>query len=284
MRLCLILCLLTLPVTVKAEYQSIDELTRAYDDQPCKACHVGIHQEWSSTYHAHAMVNSLSILRDFIENGVAKEWKKEFSKKDLMRCMDCHAPQLKDASESLARGIARLALAATDDRDPAAKEAARKSLDRLGVNCVVCHNTMAMLERNRRGEPQAGVYYGPGGRPTPAHGTAGSTAITSSAFCGQCHSLYTSADREIVFCTSLYESYQDGYRADGGLKSCQQCHMQGEKRAHRISGRHDVNMVREGIVFEADAVGFRQHPGRWVPTAVVSVSLGNRAGHRIPDG
>ncbi len=284
MRSLLILFLLSLPATVWGDYESIDELIRAYDDQSCKACHAGVHKEWSSTYHARALVNSLGVLRDYIENGVAKEWKRKFGKNELMRCMVCHAPQLKDASESLAGEVARLALTATDDKDPTAREAARKSLDRLGVNCVVCHNTMAVVEKNRRGDPQPGVYYGPGGIPSPAHGTARSTAIGSAAFCGQCHGLYTPADREVVFCTSLYESYQDRYRADGGLKSCQDCHMRGENRGHRISGRHDVNTVREGIAFEMDAVGIRQYPGRWVPTAVVSVNLLNRAGHRIPDG
>jgi len=283
MRLFPVLLILALPAAVRAEYQSLDELVRAYDDRPCQACHAGIHRDWNSTYHARAMVSSLGVLRDFIENGVKKEWKREFGKKELMRCMDCHAPQLRDASETLAREVGRLALTATDNRDPAAKEAALKSLGRLGVNCIVCHNTMAVVERNRLGEPLPGVFYGPSGRPSPAHGSARSAAIGSSAFCGQCHGLYTPADRETVFCTSLYESYQDRYRADGGLKSCQDCHMR-EGRGHRITGRHDVDKVREAIGFEADAVGIRQYPGRWIPTAVLTVRLDNRAGHRIPDG
>jgi hypothetical protein len=219
-----------------------------------------------------------------METGLARDWKRPVSKRELMRCMVCHAPQLDEASESLAREVAQLALTATDDRDAAAKAAARKSLDRLGVDCVVCHNTRVGVERNLKGAPQPGVYYGPTGTPTPAHGTARSTAITSSAFCGQCHGVYTAPDRETVFCTSLYESYQDRYRADGGLKSCQECHMRAKNRGHRIPGGHDPAMVGDGIAFDADVAGFRQYPGRWVPTAVVSASLTNRAGHRIPDG
>ncbi len=283
MRLLLILFLLVLPAAVYGEYQTIDELVRAYGDESCKACHAGIHGEWMSSHHAHSAVNSLGVLREFID-AVKKDWKREFGKKELMLCMDCHAPQLKDASESLAREVTRQAITATDEKDEAAKEAARKILDRLNVNCVVCHNTKAALEINQKSGPQAGVYYGPAGKPSPAHGTAKSTGITSSLFCGQCHSLYTAPDREIVFCTSLYESYQDQYRANGGLESCQDCHMRAKGRGHRITGRHDVNMVRDGIAFEAKVIGIRQYPGRWIPTVVVSVSLGNRAGHRIPDG
>jgi Zn-finger protein len=284
MRLLLLLFLIGLPAAACAEYQTIDELVRAYGGESCRACHAAVHEEWQSSYHAHSVVNSLTVLRDFIENGLGRDWKKPVSKGELLRCMECHAPQLNDASESLAREVARLALTATDDRDAAAREAARKTLDRLNVNCVVCHNTKAGVEKNLKGAPRPGVYYGPTGKPSPAHGTARSTAITSSVFCGQCHGVYTAPDRETVFCTSLYESYQDQYRANGGLASCQECHMRADKRGHRISGRHDLNTVREGIAFAADVEGFRQHPGRWIPTAVVSVSLGSRAGHRIPDG
>jgi hypothetical protein len=285
MRLFLILFLILLqPAAPGAEYQTIDELVRAAGSESCTSCHATIHEEWQSSYHAHSVVNSLTVLREFIVNGLGRDWQKPVSKRELMRCMECHAPQLADASETLAREVAQLTLIATDDKDVAGKEAARKTLDRLNVNCVVCHNTKAGVERNLKGPPQPGVYYGPTGAPSPAHGTARSTAITSAVFCGQCHGIYTAPDREIVFCTSLYESYQDRYRADGGMKSCQECHMRANNRGHHITGRHDVNMVRDGIAFTADVAGFRQYPGKWLPSVVVSANLTNRAGHRIPDG
>jgi hypothetical protein len=283
MRWLLLFFLLVPPAAARAEFASLDELVRAYDAESCKACHPTIYEEWTSSYHARSGLNSLGVLREFIE-AVERDWQREFRKEDLMRCMDCHAPQLKDASESLVREVARLVVAATDDKDAAGKEAARKSLARLNVNCVSCHNLKAAVEKNLQGAPQPGVYYGPTGKPSPAHGTARSSAITSSPFCGQCHSLYTAADRETAFCTSLYESYQDHYRANGGLESCQDCHMRAKGRGHRMPGRHDLDAVRDGITLEASAVGIRLHPGRWVPAAVVSISLGNRAGHRIPDG
>jgi Zn-finger protein len=279
----LLLSLLVLPAAARAEFTSLDELVRASDAETCKACHPSVYEEWASSYHALSGVNSLGVLREFIE-AVERDWHREFGKEDLMRCMDCHAPQLKDASESLVREVARLVVVAIDGQDEASQEAARKSLARLNVNCVGCHNLKAAVEKNLHGAPQPGVFYGPTGKSSPAHGTARSSALTSSPFCGQCHSLYTAADREIAFCTSLYESYQDHYRANGGLESCQDCHMRSKERGHRMPGRHDLDAVRDGISLEASAVGIRLHPGRWVPAAVVSVSLGNRAGHRIPDG
>ena len=283
MRWLLLLFLLAMPAAARAEFENIDELVRAYDVESCKACHAAIYEEWESSYHALAGVNSLGVLRDFME-AVGRDWQREFDKAELMRCMDCHAPQVKDASASLVREIARLAEVATGDGDEAAREAARKSLARLNVNCVACHNLKAAVEKNQHGAPQPGVFYGPTGRPSPAHGTARSSAFTTSPFCGQCHSLYTAPDREIAFCTSLYGSYQDHYRAKGGLESCQDCHMRTKGRGHRMPGRHDLDAVRDAISLEASAVGVRLQPGRWVPAAVVSVSLGNRAGHRIPDG
>ncbi|KAF0216933.1 MAG: hypothetical protein FD174_3488 [Geobacteraceae bacterium] len=280
-RFFLLMFLLALPVTVFGEYRTIDELAKAYSDEACKSCHARVHEEWSSSYHARSVVNSLGILREFIEVGLKKDWKKPVNREELMRCMGCHAPQLKDASESLIGEVARLAVAAAGEKEGGE---ARKSLERLSVNCVVCHNTMAGVERNLKGAPVPGVYYGPAGKATPAHGTRKSAALTSSLFCGQCHGIYTPPDREIVFCTSLYESYQDAYRANGGLKSCQECHMRAKGRGHRTPGSHQAEIVREGIGLEVDAAGVRLTPGQWTPAVLVSATLSNRAGHRTPDG
>lgn len=288
MRFFLLLSLLIIPMLMPgmawAEYSTIEELVRAYDDEPCRACHSNIHDEWHESRHAQALVSSLGVFREFVETGVERDWKRDVRKEDLMRCMDCHAPQLKDASESLVKEVVRLALAATDTKDTASMEAARNTLSRVSVNCVVCHNTKASLEKNLKGPPLSGVYYGPFGKPTPDHGTARSTAITSPLFCGQCHGPYAAGDGEIAFCTSLYESHQDHYRANGGLEKCQDCHMRAKGRGHRTPGGHDIDMLRDGIAFETSALGIRQYPGRWVPAAVVSVNIGTRAGHRTPDG
>ena len=107
-----------------------------------------------------------------------------------------------------------------------------------------------MIEKNAGGPAEKGTYYGPTGPPSPAHGTKKTAALSSPVFCGQCHRTYT--DREIVFCSSLYESYQDAYRAGGGTKRCQECHMQAKGRGHRMPGSHDPVLVQEGLV-RADA-------------------------------
>lgn len=284
MKFILILLLVALPFRALAECKTIDELVKAYSDETCKACHAKIYEEWQSSYHSHSVISSIGIMRDFIVTGLGKEWNKPVNKENLMRCMVCHAPQLKDASESLIKEVAQLIVTASDEKDEAKKAEAGKVLSKLNVNCVICHNTKIAVEKNLKGEPRKGVYYGTAGKPSPVHGTEKSTALNSSLFCGQCHMLYTPPDGEIVFCTSLYESYQDAYRGRGGTETCQDCHMRAKERGHRIPGRHEAGMVRDGIGLDVEAVGIKLRPGQWVPTAVVKIGLNDLAGHRIPDG
>jgi Cytochrome c554 and c-prime len=283
MKYLLILFFIFWPLTAFPEYKTLDDLAKAYSDESCKACHASIYEEWQSSRHAHSVVNSVGITSQFIHD-LLKDWKKPLNKENLMRCMDCHAPQLKDASESLAKEVAELIVAAAEGKDDAKKREAEKLLSKLNVNCIICHNMKVAIEKNLKGEPKPGVYYGISGRPSPAHGTEKSTAIQSSLFCGQCHMFYSPPDREIIFCSSLYESYQDAYRGRGGTETCQDCHMKTKNRGHRIPGGHQVEMVKEGIGIDVEAVGVKLLPGKWIPTAVVNVSLMNQAGHRIPDG
>jgi hypothetical protein len=286
MKFCLILGLLVwalLASPALAEYNTLDELAKAYSDETCKACHSKVYEEWKSSYHSHSVVNSLGILREFIVS-VDKDWRQPMSKKHLMRCMECHAPQLKDASESLVKEIVQLISAALDGKDKTKSEEAKKLLDGLNVNCVICHNAKIALEKNLTGGPKKGVYYGPSGKPSPAHGTEKSRAIQSTLFCGQCHGTYTAPDGEMVFCSSLYESYQDAYRSRGGTATCRDCHMRAKDRGHRMPGGNDPETVRESVGVDVQVVGVKVQPDQWIPAVGVTVRLTNRAGHRIPDG
>ncbi len=282
----LLIALLTaiLPGAARAEYATIDDLARAFNPQTCRGCHESVHDEWQKSFHAQSIVHSLGGLRNFIVFGLGQEWKKPVTRENLMRCMGCHAPMLREASEPLIRQVAELIVAAVDEKDTAKKSAAKDELAKLSVNCVICHHTMVAVEKNLRGAPAPGVYYGPRGVLTSDHPTERSAALASSVFCGQCHGVQTQPDGEIVMCNTLYGSYQDGYRGNGGTETCQDCHMRKEKRGHTFPGAYDVEMVREGIGFEVQAAAVKTTPGTWVPTAVVEVELTNRAGHRIPDG
>jgi hypothetical protein len=201
-----------------------------------------------------------------------------------MRCMGCHAPMLKDASENLAKQVAGLIVTAVDDKDEAKKAAAKAELAKLTVNCVVCHNTVVSVEKNLTGPPKPGVYYSPSGKPSPAHKTEKWPAMSTALFCGQCHGVHGPPDGDLVVCNTLYGSYQDAYRANGGAETCQECHMKAGGRGHTFPGAYDAAMVKEGIGLDFQAAAIRLTPGKWVPAAVVNIGLINRAGHRIPDG
>ncbi|HET6514605.1 MAG TPA: multiheme c-type cytochrome ExtKL [Thermodesulfovibrionales bacterium] len=287
MQLCMVLviaAMVALPFAASAEYKTIDEVVKAYSDESCKTCHAKVYDEWKASYHAQSVVHSVGGIRNFIVVGLGKEWDKPVSKEHLMRCMDCHAPHLKDASESLIKEVAQLIVASVDEKDEGKKAAAKRELGKLNVNCVICHNTKVSIEKNLKGAPKEGVYYGPSGNPSPAHGTEKSSVITSAIFCGQCHGMYTPPDGDVIGCNTLYGSYQDAYRGNGGTETCQECHMEKANRGHTFPGAYQVEIVREGIGLDVQAAGIRLHPGKWVPTAIVNVGLINKAGHRIPDG
>lgn len=209
---------------------------------------------------------------------------KPVTREHLMRCMECHAPMLKDASEPLARKVADLIVAAVDEKDEARKTAAKSELAKLNVNCVVCHNTKVIIEKNLHGAPKPGVYYGPSGNPSPAHGTERSSVIGAAVFCGQCHGVHTPPDGDFIQCNTLYGSYQDAFRGMGGAETCQDCHMRKNNRGHKFPGAYDAGMVREGLGMNVQAMGIKLTPGKWTPTAYVAVDLVNSAGHRVPDG
>jgi cytochrome c553 len=267
-----------------AEYKTIDDLAKAYSVEKCTTCHAKVHDEWKTSYHAQSIVHSLGGMRNFIVVGLGQEWKKPVSRENLMRCMECHAPQLKEASEGLVKEVANLIVVAVDEKDEKKKDAAKKQLAKLNVNCIVCHNTKVAVAKNLDGPPKPGVYYGPTGKPSPAHGTQKSVVIQTAAYCGQCHGILTPPDGDFIMCNTLYGSYQDAYRGNGGTETCQDCHMHKKDRGHKFPGAYEAEIVKEGIGLDAQITGVKLTPGKWIPAAVVSVGLTNAAGHRIPDG
>ncbi|OGW27291.1 MAG: hypothetical protein A2X56_05200 [Nitrospirae bacterium GWC2_57_13] len=278
------LLLATAPLTVYGEFATLDELAKAYSVDTCRTCHAKVHTEWTSSYHSQSVVHSLGGIRNFIVVGLGQEWKKPVNRDNLMRCMACHAPQLAEASEGLATQVADLIIAAVDEKDGKKKDAAKKEIAKLNVNCIVCHNTKIILEKNLKGDPKPNVYYGPTGKSSPAHRSAKSKEIQTALFCGQCHGIYTPPDGDIIQCNTLYGSYQEAYRGNGGAETCQDCHMLAKNRGHKFPGAYEVEIVKEGVDLDVQAAAIKLTPGKWIPTAIVTVSLTNKAGHRIPDG
>jgi hypothetical protein len=288
--LAVFLALLIIPcVALTEEFNTIEELSNAFSDDKCGTCHLRVYEEWLATPHADSMNLSLGGMRNFLVFGVKGWWGREITKDEVMKCLDCHAPLMHFAAEGLALKVADMIVAAKETKDEKKRESIKKELARLNVGCVSCHNIKATaIAPGRLGEPEKGAVYGIEGKPSPAHKTIKSAELGTALYCMQCHGNYTAPDGEVIKCNTLNGSYQDGYVARGGSRTCQDCHMRAKNRGHGMLGGRDLELVREGIGFTVEVSQYLHLPGKgeklWTPSALVNVELENRAGHRIPDG
>lgn len=258
---------------------NLDALIKRYDSSSCKTCHTKIHEEWQNSFHARSIVQSLGSLRAFVAS-LEKERKIPVDKTQMLKCLDCHAPMINDASEGVIQEIVGLIKSAADEKEEGRKKAARDKLSTLSVNCTGCHTVKATA--NPMTPPDPKVLYGPKGGTAP-HPVQGQPVMQSSVFCSQCHALWYAKDGEYLYCTTIFESHQNAYRGMGGTQSCQDCHM--KSRGHTFPGAHNQALVKEGLTLAMEAVGYRHlAEGKYLPRAVVTVDVGNQAGHRIPDG
>ncbi len=287
--------LLFFPLSLQAmekQAETLDELVGMFDESGCMECHDATHNEWSASWHAKAVVSSLGGMHNFIEIGLKKEWETPLTKAQVLKCLDCHAPIVNFASEKLAVEIGGMIVTAVKEKGKPAGDAAKKKLSRLNVGCLSCHNVKATaVARGFNGPAEKDMIYGPNGEDAgDAHETLQANDMTRSAFCMQCHGVYRAADGETIQCNTLSGSYRNAYVANGGSRTCQDCHM---KKGHLFPGGHDLETVKEGLGFMVEIDPYKHLPGqikgvkdpkKWVPSAVVNVFIENKAGHRIPDG
>lgn len=261
-------------------FATLDALLKQHDSAQCKECHETVHKEWAGSFHARSILQSLGSLRAFVD-ALEKERKAPTDKTQMLKCLDCHAPMVNDASEGAVKEIVALIKTAADDKDDAKKKAAREKLAGLSVNCTGCHTVKGTGDPLAPPDPE--TRFGPKGGVSAPHPVKASPVMSSSAFCAQCHALWYAKDGEFLYCTTIFESHQNAYRGMGGTQSCQDCHM--KARGHTFPGAHNQALVKEGLSLGLEAIGFRAlAAGKYVPRAVVTVDVGNQAGHRIPDG
>lgn len=272
---------------------TIDELVAPYNVEGCADCHEVIYDEWKDSWHGKSIIDSrvLRTWRTFIKTGLDKSPKaKRRDLKDI--CLPCHVPQIKDASDELAVQIADLIVTSMEDKDEAKREAAKKELSKLNINCLVCHG----FKELPRGNHEPGVLYGPRGEQDPeeaAHEeykTIKSDLIKTSKFCAQCHHGCPEGMSSDI-CPTLYTSYKEKFLAHGGKETCQECHMKQpdpeEPKSHKFPGIYDVDQVKDGIdlAINVRPTQYVYHlENRVVPAVVVKVDVTNKAGHGIPHG
>lgn len=278
-----------LPISKLAD--TLEELEEHFPPaEVCAGCHAEIHEEWLKSMHSQSIIHSIDIIYSYIKKAIhedperaARLKKPGGYKAELMKCFVCHAPQLEYASEKLMKQVGQAVIDYYERKDPKAKEL----LDRLVVNCYVCHNMKALHPPER---PEPMVMYGiKGTGKSPLHDIKRHPFIDNSNFCMQCHGAYLAPDGEPIFCSTIAQSYRDHYVPMGGHNSCQDCHMRAKNRGHTFPGTYDPEMLKEGIGFNFQVrKTFDTAPlgplSTRQPGAVITVDLINNAGHRIPDG
>ena len=299
MNMMLVVALLVVPSIAFAEKaKTIDELVKRYDSSSCKECHAETHKQWEVSHHHKSLIGTKgrttstwtaylnqALPEDKVLKGSGVKSLKDVKYVHMKPCTVCHLPQLEDATDEVANQVAQ----AIVNNDV-------KVLDKLSINCVICHNTRAIIRHFRDGYPEKGVVYGPKGIGAHAdknYPTAKkSNIMKDSAFCGQCHSGPNIIGfDEPQYCVSNYDSYLHAYVPLGKSESCQDCHMRGENLGHTFPPIYDdekltVARLKKWIDLEVDVLGYEFRPTipEVIPMVVVKTAVTSRIGHRYPDG
>lgn len=279
-------------VSFGKELQTLDELVKHYDASSCQECHQEIYAEWEQSLHAKPMLGpigrTLATFQGYVNSRDAELKKSREvalgTKEFLQPCLECHLPQMMDASQGVADEIAKAIVDGNEE-----------VLSKLRITCIVCHNRNAILRKFRDGKPQSGVVYGP--KFAGPHGdrkfttAATSEMMRDSVFCAQCHQgPNVQHYDEPMWCTSTFDSHQQFYVPMGGVESCQDCHMRKEG-GHRFPPTYqDVaqtsKRLREWIDLNVTTIGYsmKQSTKEMVPMVVINTEVVSRIGHRFPDG
>lgn len=299
LKLIMMLFIIGTPFSAFADKQAktINELAKKYDSSSCKTCHEQIYNDWEKSIHSRSIFGTgrtTATIKTAIEIGL-KDWKysgvktKEDVKiKHLMICAKCHLPQLSEASDEVAQEIVKAVYSFMDGSDQE-REKAEKTLKKLNINCLICHNRNAIVHKWVDGFPAPGEIYGSKDmdHADPAHPKMKKSPIMGeSILCGQCHGLGPNLELENPSqCGTLYGSYLWSYQAEGGTEKCQDCHMHKSGLGHNMQSYRSEAMGKAAVEFQVEAYGHHWRDGsRIIPQAFVTVEMTNKTGHTIPDG
>ena len=285
----LILVLIALPLSAGAQKaKTVDELAKMYDESSCKNCHSDIYEQWEKSSHSRSLIGTgrtiggmkgmitAGLMGSFTKSGVKDV--KDIKVEHVIFCFKCHLPQITDATDEVAQQLAQAFL-----------DADRKTLAKVNINCLICHNKKAIIHKWQDGEPETDVIYATkdGEHPDKVFTKIKKGPIyREPVLCGQCHGTGPNLEfPQPSQCATAYGSYLHSYVPAGGTESCQDCHMK-KGGGHSFPAFRDPKMAKVALDVAFDAVGynFLVKAGDIVPLAKVSVKMTNKAGHRLPDG
>lgn len=266
---------------------TIDELAEMYDIKRCAECHSDKYEDWKTSTMGNSVIDPrvLRGMRSFIRLALDEE--KALARKDLVICLNCHIPQIKDAAPELIIHIGDLILTAVEEKDEAKKEAAKKELSKLNLNCLGCHNLKAT---GFKVTPEEKVIYGPDEIKDNPHAAIGfrtkkSDLLPTSEMCAQCH--HCPPDVPWLDCPTLYTTYVEDFLNKGHRETCQDCHMKGRQAIHKFSGPNDIEFLKSSVSISLSARAARYidiYENRKMPALLIKVELTNKAGHVVPHG
>lgn len=204
----------------------------------CESCHKSIFKEWSTSAHARALASVATVAEN---NGLFLSELQRTSGPDPRQfCVNCHSPIVTGAvlSKQGANGDARLPF-----NDPNIPQTALAE----GVGCTTCHSYIGTPEKAVAGLAVyqndfdlSGTFYGPfdNAAKTSAHKTQALPTFGSKSaqeLCITCHNVFyvengknRNIDDAIVGQDLVLQNTSaefDKYFAQGGTKTCLDCHM-----------------------------------------------------------
>jgi hypothetical protein len=259
---------------------TLAEMIKRYDSSSCRECHTEIYDQWAGSHHARSMMglNDFSFMSKYLRKGPLSVKSPKDATLANFSCAKCHLPQLLSTSDKVAKELAEIVW--RDDK---------KVLHQLNISCLVCHQEKAVVHY----KPESDVIYS--GQDRDDHEGAinkvrKSSFMKSPAFCGQCHGLGPNFEfTPPIQCATLYGSYLHGYVANGGTKTCNDCHMPDKDHSFppnfsdpKATGKR----LKAALPMELEVLPYTFQPGhnKRNPMVVVHVTFQNKAGHRIPDG
>ena len=244
-----------------------------------------------SIFGPEGVGRTAATFKTTIENGLM-EWEhsgvkkpEDVGVKHLMICAKCHLPQLEEAEDSVAQEIVKNIYAFAEDGD----EEAAATLQSLNIGCTVCHGRNAIVHKWKDGAPQKDAVYGTkdGEHEDENHPVMKESMIMKeSILCGQCHGLGPNFEMENpTQCATLYGAHLYTYKAEGGVETCQGCHMEKSGLGHNMQSYRAPEMAKLALEVEVEAQALQWRDGSTMtPQATVMVEIKNKAGHPIPDG
>jgi len=296
--------LAAVPLMASAKAKTIDELAALFDSTRCKQCHGEIYAQWEKSHHARPLMGVADglMLTPVVKASAFQIKEAKQATLKTFPCFKCHLPQaVAHAEDSVAVELAQALFTASDkDKPDKEKAAAKAKVAKLQITCIVCHNEKAIAHKLVLGAPEKDVIYGSkdgahGDPPDKVFTKIKKSAIMGQAvFCGQCHGTGPNFEFDYpIQCATLYGSYQHNYLPKGGFQSCQDCHMQkaAGKADHLFAPNWNdkegtSKMLAQYISLDVQTLGYQwlRKAGSHTPMIVVNTKIGNRAGHRVPDG